>query len=97
RSAVDKSFLEADGLCAEAASLLVQRDRTGARSGIILGARMFKGNPAGYGDFEFSVESNGVVMAKNIFAPRGFEWSENSGAMVPDYGNGTNGWYNMKD
>ena len=97
RAAVDKSFLEADGLRAEAASLLVQRDRTGARSGIVLGARMFEGTPSGSGDFEFSVERNGVVMAKNILAPRGFEWIGNSGAMIPDYGNGTNGWYNKKD
>jgi len=43
------------------------------------------------------VERNGVVMAKNILAPRGYEWIGNSGALIPDYGNGYNDWYNKKD
>jgi hypothetical protein len=40
-------------------------------------------------------ERNGVVMAINILAPRSFEWSGNSGTLVPDYGDGSNDWYNI--
>ncbi|MEI8206498.1 MAG: heparinase II/III family protein, partial [Kiritimatiellales bacterium] len=91
--------LTASGISAQAKILLVT-PAGGTKRGIVMKASTFSAgavNAVGLAgrSFEFKVESNGVVMAKNILVPRGFEWSGNSGAMVPDYGNGSNDWYNI--
>jgi hypothetical protein len=91
--------LTAVGISAQAKILLVTTTG-GTKRGIVMKAGIFSAgavNADGLAgrSFEFKVESNGVVMAKNILVPQGFQWSGNSGAMFPDYGNGSNDWYNI--
>jgi hypothetical protein len=87
------------GISAQAKILLVTTTG-GTKRGIVMKASTFSAgavnaNGLAGRSFEFKVESNGIVMAKNILVPQGFQWSGNSGAMVPDYGNGSNDWYNI--
>ena len=100
RSTLDSGvMLTAGGVTAEARALLVTT-AGGITRGVVINAQTFSAGPMnlqnlGGVSFEFVADANGVVSRLDIGIPHGFAWKENGGALVPDYGNGTNHWYTV--
>lgn len=86
RAATNPAVLDAQGLKAEAESLLVIRHSDGGLSGIVLGSRIFNGQPSPHTDFEFRMPNpTQPPQTTLITAPTGFCWSGSGINLAPGY------------
>ncbi|MCY3018041.1 MAG: heparinase II/III family protein [Planctomycetota bacterium] len=86
RAAVAPSTLDAGGVRADAASLLVVCSAAGQSAGVVLDARMFAGKVPEQPNFEFEI-AGGEQPANTtpITVPTGFRWEGPPDRLVPKY------------
>lgn len=86
RATTKLALLNAQGLKAEANSLLAIHHADGSLSGIALGCHIFNGKPSPPTDFEFTMPSlTQSPQTTPISAPTGFSWSGSGKDLAPGY------------
>ena len=85
RATADHAVLEANGLKADANSLLVVRHADGRLSGVVLGARTLNDQAAAQPDFEFDLPTGQTAQITPLRAPTGFRWVGTGKNLVQEY------------
>ncbi|MEI7781153.1 MAG: hypothetical protein WCJ18_04405, partial [Planctomycetota bacterium] len=86
RAATTAAPLDALGVKAEAASLVVYRGPAGNRTGAVLEATTFNGRPASVKDFEFEIPAGADdPQTVAITVPTGFHWQGSGAGLQPRY------------